>query len=65
MTLLVSTKGRGALSALTRALRGISITRLTGGLFFAPPPLRTQELQVGFTKFKQRSIDLENLSRKT
>ena len=28
-----------------------------GGLFFAP--LRTQELLVGITKFKQRSIDLE------
>ena len=26
-----------------------------------PPPLRTQELLGGFTKFKRRSIDLENL----
>ena len=49
---------------LTRARQGISITRLTGGgLFFAP--LRTQELLMGFTKFKRRSIDLGNLSRET
>ena len=36
-----------------------------GGLFFAPPPLITQELLVGFTKFKRRSIDPENLSKET
>ena len=27
-------------------------------------PLRTQELLIGFAKFKQHLIDLENLSRK-
>ena len=29
-----------------------------------PPPLRTQELLVGFAKFKRRSIDLEKNYRR-
>ena len=45
--------------ALTRAWRG-AITRLTGGggAIFVPPPLRTQELPVRFTKFKRSKFKL-------
>ena len=50
---------------LTRALQGYFYnTTDSGGGYFAPP-LRTQEVLVGFTQFKRRSIDLENLSRET
>ena len=50
--------------SLNPRLTGSSTTQMTrGGAIFAPP--RSPELLVGFTKFKRRSIDLENLSRET
>ena len=49
---------------LTRAWQGYFYnTADREGVFFTP--LGTQELLVGFTKFKERSIDLENLPWET
>ena len=51
---------------LTRAWQGyLHNTTDMGRGYFLPPPLRTQELRVGFTKFKWDSIDLESLLRET
>ena len=48
---------------LTRALQGYFYN--TTDVVGYPPPLGTQELMIGFTKFKRLSIDLGNLSTKT